>query len=56
MNLLKTEKEYEFSNFMKKVETVGFLLLNNESVLNDSRQSLSVPKAFQGFMNSQDLI
>jgi len=49
-------KPTNFIDFMGKVEKVGFVLLNSESVLKDSRQRLSVPEPFRGFMSCQDLI
>jgi hypothetical protein len=56
MNEVSTIKKNSFSEFMGKMEQVGFLLLNQESVMADDRQHLCIPAPFQGFMNSQDLI
>jgi len=51
-----TSKNNGFTDFMGKMEQIGFLLLNQESIIKDDRQSLSVPKPFQGFINSHHLV
>ena len=56
MNEVSTQKKNRFTDFMGKMEQVGFLLLNQESVMKDDRQCLSVPKPFEGFMTSHHLI
>ncbi len=56
MKDVTTTKSGNFIDFMGKVEKVGFVLLNSESVMKDSRQQLSIPKPFKGLMNSQNLV
>ncbi len=56
MKEVTTTKSGNFINLMGKVEKVGFVLLNSESVMKDSRQQLSVPEPFRGFMSCQDLV
>lgn len=56
MNNISTQQKNGFINFMGKMEKVGHMLLNQESVNKDSRQCLSVPEPFRGFMNSHNLV
>ncbi len=50
MNEIIIEKKNSFTDFMGKMEQIGFLLLNQESV------KKSAPEPFHDFMNGQDLI
>jgi len=56
MKEVTTIKPSNFIHFMGKVEKVGNMLINQESVMKDNRQRLSVPEPFRGFMSCQDLI
>ena len=56
MKELSTPKNNSFINFMGKMEKVGHMLINQEAVNKDSRQCLSVPEPFRGFMNSHNLV
>jgi hypothetical protein len=56
MKEVSTQQKNGFTDFMVKMEQVGFLLLNQESVIKDERQQTRIPEPFRGFINGQDLI
>ncbi len=56
MKDLTQVKPNSFIDLMGKVEKVGHMLVNQEFLMKDSRQRLSVPEPFRGFMSCQDLI
>ncbi len=56
MKELSTKQKNGFTDFMGKMEQVGHMLMNQQTLMKDRRQSLSIPKPFQGFMNGQHLI
>jgi hypothetical protein len=56
MKYVITPKTNSFSAFMGKMEQVGFLLLNLESVIKDDSENSSIPEPFHGFINGQDLV
>jgi hypothetical protein len=56
MKEVSTHKANDFTEFMQKMEQVGFLILDKELFIKNELQCTSIPETFKGFISGHSLV
>jgi hypothetical protein len=56
MKEVSTQQKNGFTEFMQKMEQVGFLILDKELFIKNELQCTSIPETFKGFVSGHSLV